>query len=57
MRDKFLEGKGVLIPGGVSGIGKGVAFEYAKRGADLVLVDIKEKDLEATALLIDRFKY
>ncbi len=48
MREKFLEGKGVLITGGATGFGRGVAFEYAKRGADLVLVDIKEKDLEAT---------
>lgn len=48
MREKFLEGKGALITGAASGFGRGVAFEYAKRGADLVLVDIKEKDLETT---------
>ncbi|MFX1566916.1 MAG: SDR family NAD(P)-dependent oxidoreductase [Promethearchaeota archaeon] len=49
MIEKFLEGKGVLITGGATGFGKGVAFEYAKRGADLVLVDIKEEQLEDTA--------
>ncbi len=48
MVDKFLEGKGTLITGGATGFGRGVAFEYAKRGADLVLVDIKEKELEET---------
>ncbi|MFX1378989.1 MAG: SDR family NAD(P)-dependent oxidoreductase [Promethearchaeota archaeon] len=48
MNDKFLEGKGVLITGAASGFGRGVAFEYAKRGADLALVDIKANDLEAT---------
>jgi 3-oxoacyl-[acyl-carrier protein] reductase len=48
MNEKFLEGKGVLITGAATGFGKGVAFEYAKRGADLVLVDIKEEELEST---------
>ncbi|MFX1349372.1 MAG: SDR family NAD(P)-dependent oxidoreductase [Promethearchaeota archaeon] len=56
MIDKFLNGKGVLITGGASGFGRGVAFEYAKRGADIVLVDIKEEQLEETAKEI-RSKY
>ena len=46
MNNKFLEGKGALITGGASGFGKEVALEYAKRGADLVLVDINEDLLE-----------
>jgi 3-oxoacyl-[acyl-carrier protein] reductase len=49
MIENFLEGKGALITGAASGFGKGVAFEYAKRGADLALVDIKEDDLESVA--------
>lgn len=48
MVDKFLEGKGVLITGGASGFGRGVAFAFAERGADLVLVDINEDLLEET---------
>ncbi len=48
MVDKFLEGKGALITGGASGFGRGVALEYAKRGADLVLVDINEDLLKET---------
>ena len=48
MAEKFLEGKGALITGGASGFGRGVAIEYAKRGANLVLVDINEELLEET---------
>jgi len=53
MIEKFLEGKGALITGGASGFGRGVAHEYAKRGADLVLVDINEEMLEETSKKID----
>ena len=53
MIEKFLEGKGALITGGASGFGRGVAFEYAKKGADLVLVDITEELLEETAKKIE----
>jgi len=48
MVERFLEGKGALITGAASGFGRGVGFEYAKRGADLVLVDINEELLEKT---------
>ena len=41
--EKFLEGKGCLITGGASGLGRGVAYAFAERGADLVLVDINEE--------------
>jgi len=53
MNDKFLEGKGALITGGASGFGKGVALEYAKRGADILLVDIDEELLEETSKKIE----
>lgn len=49
MVEKFLEGKGALITGGASGFGRGFAFAYASRGADLVLVDINEQLLEETS--------
>ena len=39
LEENFLEGKGCLITGGASGFGRGMAFAYAKRGADIVLVD------------------
>ncbi|MBD3256060.1 MAG: SDR family oxidoreductase [Candidatus Lokiarchaeota archaeon] len=49
MVEKFLEGKGALITGGASGFGRGFAYAYAERGADLVLVDINEELLEETS--------
>jgi len=48
MEERFLEGKGALITGGASGFGRGFGFAYAKRGADLILVDIDEDKLEKT---------
>ncbi|MFX1310707.1 MAG: SDR family NAD(P)-dependent oxidoreductase [Promethearchaeota archaeon] len=53
MDEKFLEGKGALITGAASGFGRGFAFAYAKRGADLVLVDINEELLNETAKKIE----
>ena len=49
MNDMFLEGKGALITGGASGFGRNVAYAYAERGADVVLVDINEDLLEETS--------
>ncbi len=54
MNDKFLEGKGVLITGGASGFGRGFAFAYAQRGADLILVDINEELLEETSKKVEK---
>jgi NAD(P)-dependent dehydrogenase (short-subunit alcohol dehydrogenase family) len=49
MVEKFLEGKGALISGAAGGFGKGVAEAFAERGADLVLVDVKNDMLEETS--------
>ena len=54
MVEKFLEGKGALITGGASGFGRGVAYAFAERGADLVLVDINEDLLEETSKKIEQ---
>ena len=54
MNDKFLEGKGVLITGGASGFGRGFAYAYAERGADVILVDINEELLEETAKKVEK---
>lgn len=43
-----------MITGAATGFGKGVALEYAKRGAELALIDIKEEELEETAKEIRR---
>lgn len=49
MEEKFLEGKGAVITGGASGLGRGAAYAFAEEGANLVLVDINEELLEETA--------
>ncbi|KDP22589.1 hypothetical protein JCGZ_26420 [Jatropha curcas] len=51
-RHIFIEnvaGKVVLVTGAASGIGEQIAYEYAKRGACLVLVDIREDRLGPVA--------
>ena len=54
MVEKFLEGKGALVTGGASGFGRGFAFAYAARGANLVLVDVNEQLLEETSKKISQ---
>ena len=54
MIDKFLEGKGALITGAASGFGRGIAYAYAERGAELVLVDVNEELLLETAKSIEK---
>ena len=54
MDEKILEGKGALITGAASGFGRGFAFAYAKRGANLVLVDINEELLEETTKMVEK---
>lgn len=54
MVEKFLEGKGALITGGASGFGRGAGYAFAKRGADIILVDINEELLFETAEKISK---
>jgi len=49
MVERFLEGRGALITGGASGFGRGTAYAFAERGADVVIIDINEELLEETA--------
>lgn len=49
MNDLFsLEGKNILVTGAASGIGRCVAVEASKLGADVILVDLNEDGLKGT---------
>ncbi|MDB5445866.1 MAG: short-chain dehydrogenase [Phenylobacterium sp.] len=46
---KDLKGKAAVITGGAGGIGRGAALAFARRGANVLLADINEAGLAATA--------
>ncbi|CAM4240594.1 NAD(P)-dependent dehydrogenase (short-subunit alcohol dehydrogenase family) [Paenibacillus endophyticus] len=50
-----LRGKTALITGAGSGIGRAAALQFAKEGADLVLLDVKEKAMEEVCRSIQRY--
>ena len=50
----FLKNKVVLLTGASSGIGKAIAFELAKKGANLVLVSRREEVLSELADTLER---
>ena len=45
----YIRGKKTLITGAALGMGRGMAEEFGRRGAELLLVDINEEALEETA--------
>lgn len=46
-----IEGKTIVITGGASGIGRQCAIDFSNAGANLVLLDINEEQLEVTKTL------
>ena len=46
---KLLEGKYALITGGGRGIGRAVATEFAKNGANIAITALEEDELSETA--------
>jgi len=44
---KDVKGKQVLITGGASGIGRLMAFDFARRGAHVIVWDLRHEDLKA----------
>jgi NAD(P)-dependent dehydrogenase (short-subunit alcohol dehydrogenase family) len=47
--DRLLEGKGAIITGAASGIGRATTYLFAEHGAKLVLVDVRESELRNLA--------
>jgi len=53
---KLLEGKTALITGAARGIGKGIAIEFAKAGADIAFTDLRiDENAEATVKELEAF--
>ena len=50
--EKRFAGKNVLITGAATGIGRATAVRFAREGADVVLCDLKERELQETAAMI-----
>ena len=49
-----ISGKTILISGGASGIGRQCAIDFSKTGANLVLLDLNEKQLAVTKELCEQ---
>src|SRR5580700_6349813 len=47
--DRLLEGKGAIITGAASGIGRAAAYLFAEHGANLLLADLRESELRTVA--------
>jgi len=50
-----LEGKVAFITGSASGIGREIALEFAREGANIVIADLNQRGAEATAAEIGQF--
>ena len=48
-RMKSIRGKRAVVTGAASGIGRAIALELARHGAELFLLDVDAKQLERTA--------
>jgi short-subunit dehydrogenase len=50
---QWFVGKIVLVTGAASGLGRGIALNFARAGCDLVLADINQAGMEETASLVE----
>jgi 3-hydroxybutyrate dehydrogenase len=49
-----LEGKAAFITGAASGIGKEIAIEFAREGANIIIADLNQQGADATAAEIEK---
>lgn len=52
--DRRFEGKVVIITGGAGGIGKAAAVRFASEGADVVVVDLPDSQLDEAVAAVDQ---
>ena len=53
--EKLLVGKTAIVTGAARGIGKAVALKFAREGADVVMLDILEKELKESKAEVEAF--
>ena len=53
--EKLLVGKTAIVTGAARGSGKAVALKFAREGADVVMLDILEKELKESKAEVEAF--
>ena len=54
MVERYLKGKNAVVTGAAQGIGKAVAFELARRGANVVILDVNKEKAQMVAKEIEK---
>ena len=56
-RSRFFEGKNVVLTGGSSGIGRAIAVDLARQGANLLLIGRRQALLDETIILLESTRH